>query len=126
MKHPHSPIMDDSDLLPSSPRKKLKLQEASFSPKMADTVDEAPNLPEVNPHHHISTTVQDQLTKPNTLGVSELLSAQSTSTTVDVADALDDRYDKETACGITEFVSPELLGFSGVLKKRYACFGCYD
>ena len=118
--------MDDSELLPSSPRKKLKLQEPSSSPKMADTVDGAPTLPEVNPHHHTTTTVQDQLTKPTTFGVSELLSAQSASATVDVADAPDDRYDKEAACGITEFVSPELLGFSGVLKKRYACFGCYD
>ena len=27
---------------------------------------------------------------------------------------------KETACGITEFVSTNLLGFSGILKKRYA------
>ena len=34
-------------------------------------------------------------------------------------DALDDRYSKETACGITEFVSPDLLGFSGILKKRF-------
>ena len=27
---------------------------------------------------------------------------------------------KEAACGITEFVSRDLLGFSGILKKRYA------
>lgn len=26
---------------------------------------------------------------------------------------------KEIACGITEFVCPELLGFTGILKKRY-------
>ena len=27
---------------------------------------------------------------------------------------------KEVACGITEFVSTDLLGFTGILKKRYA------
>ena len=117
--------MDDSDLLPSSPRKKPKLQDPLFPPKMADTVAEAPAVPKVNPHHQTNNTVEDQLTKPNTLGVTELLSAQSSSATINVADPLDDRYDKEAACGITEFVSPELLGFSGVLKKRYVCFGCY-
>ena len=26
---------------------------------------------------------------------------------------------KEAECGITEFVSPELRGFTGILKKRY-------
>lgn len=26
---------------------------------------------------------------------------------------------KEAECGITEFVSPQLLGFTGILKKRY-------
>ena len=117
--------MDDSELLPSSPRKKPKLEEPSFPPKMADKVAEAPTLPEVNPHHQTTTTVEDQLTKPNTFGPTEILNAQSTSATGDVADALDDGYSKEAACGITEFVSPDLLGFSGVLKKRYACFGCY-
>lgn len=32
--------------------------------------------------------------------------------------ALHDQVDKEVACGITEFVCPDLLGFTGVLKKR--------
>lgn len=41
------------------------------------------------------------------------------SKTADVPDALGDIGGKEAACGITEFVSPELLGFSGILKKRY-------
>ena len=35
------------------------------------------------------------------------------------ADTVDDRYSKEEACGITEFVSADLLCFSGILKKRY-------
>ena len=32
----------------------------------------------------------------------------------------DEQVIKEIKYGITEFVSPDLLGFSGVLKKRYA------
>lgn len=34
----------------------------------------------------------------------------------------DDRLDKEAQCGITEYVSPDLPGFRGVLKKRYTDF----
>ena len=41
------------------------------------------------------------------------------SNTAEVTDFIDDTSDKEAACGITEFVSPGLLGFSGILKKRY-------
>ena len=32
-----------------------------------------------------------------------------------------EQLSKEAACGITEFVSPDLLGFTGILKKRYDC-----
>lgn len=116
--------MDDSDV-PSSPRKKPKLENPPFHPTMADAVAEPPTVPEVNPHDQITATVDHQHTKPNTLGAAELPSAASTSAIGDVADAPDDRYSKEAACGITEFVSPDLLGFSGILKKRYACLGCY-
>ncbi len=35
------------------------------------------------------------------------------------AKAGSEQIEKEEACGITEFVSPDLLGFSGILKKRY-------
>ncbi|KAL8730242.1 MAG: hypothetical protein Q9166_004219 [cf. Caloplaca sp. 2 TL-2023] len=34
----------------------------------------------------------------------------------------DDRLDKEVHCGIVEYVSPELPGFTGILKKRYTDF----
>ena len=33
-------------------------------------------------------------------------------------DGPDTRLSKEAECGITEFVSPNLPGFTGVLKKR--------
>lgn len=159
--------MDEPEL-PPSPRKKLKLGEPSFYVKVADTVTNAPAIPEVIPHHHLATT-NDQLSKRTTVASAEvptpsemystpenlkadqssepriimpefkvedshddteapgdLLSKQATnasesqSAMVDVANALDDCYSKEAACGITEFVSPDLLGFSGILKKRYA------
>ena len=35
-------------------------------------------------------------------------------------EALQDQASKEAACGITEFVCPEVLGFSGIFKKRLA------
>ncbi|KAL8969013.1 MAG: hypothetical protein Q9197_004571 [Variospora fuerteventurae] len=34
----------------------------------------------------------------------------------------EDRLDKEARCGITQYVSPHLPGFVGVLKKRYTDF----
>lgn len=34
-------------------------------------------------------------------------------------DASHEQLRKEAECGITEFVSPELPGFTGILKKRY-------
>ncbi len=35
-----------------------------------------------------------------------------------------EEHAKEAAYGITEFVSTDLLGFSGILKKRYAFSDC--
>ena len=46
--------------------------------------------------------------------------SKSESNTAGDVNALDDIGGKEAACGITEFVSPDLLGFSGILRKRYA------
>lgn len=34
-------------------------------------------------------------------------------------DSSHEQLRKEAECGITEFVSPELRGFTGILKKRY-------
>ena len=30
----------------------------------------------------------------------------------------DEKVEKEARCGITELVNPELMGFTGILKKR--------
>ena len=168
-KSPYQPSMEDSDL-PTSPRKKLKLEEPSIGVKMADTVSKV--VPEITagiPHNdRASTTAQfsgrpttgsveasilsDTSTPPtNITNVQTLKSAVVTSESnvdnppnpsqasgdsrgeqtsnaletqsgITNADAIDVSYNKEAACGITEFVSPDLLGFSGILKKRYVFF----
>ena len=70
--------------------------------------------PELEDLHHQSEAPGVSLHKM----AANALKAQSSIT--DVADTLDDSYGKEAACGITEFVSPDLPGFSGILKKRSA------
>lgn len=165
MKRLHSPKMEEPEL-PTSPRKKLKLQELSFGATMADSATESlPEVPEVLnaiPRHDQAT--EDQLSEQSTfesisskdstkldglkapqisntsfpmpgakvddsrnhvaaarafyrLQAENALEAQSAVT--DVADAPDDTSSKEAACGITEFVCPNLMAFSGILKKRY-------
>lgn len=156
-----SPTMDDQEL-PNSPRKKLKLEEASADAKQTHTVSEAHSIPQVVPHNHTATS-NHLLNIPATMVSPDMpTSSQTLSTTVDMsvlptaksefevehshnhseafgdlldkkatnmaeakskiaglADAVDNGESKEAACGITEFVSPDLLGFSGILKKRY-------
>lgn len=73
-------------------------------------------IPEVKMEDlHQHSEAPSSLLKKNATYVSKARSADT-----DVADAQDDRSRKEAACGITEFVASELLGFSGILKKRYA------
>ena len=162
MKRAHSPTMDDTEP-PSSPRKKLKLEEPFFNAKQAVTVMEAPPIPEAIPHNH-TATINHQLSKPTAMNSEDIPSpmqtptptAKSSSTftnaipesemedshdlskasdalldhnttdpskaqseTADVRNAREGYDSKEAACGITEFVSRDLLGFSGILKKRY-------
>lgn len=173
MKRSHSPTMDEPEL-PTSPRKKLKLEEPSFHANIADTGMKTPAIPEVmaripiddnttrHTHEHPSLDATESSTsfnQPTTLemlhpaqicgppnamldskvensrdhseALGKLLSEQATnapeiqSAVMNGADNSDDRYSKEAACGITEFVSPDLLGFSGMLKKRYASSTCY-
>ena len=163
--------MDDLGL-PASPRKKPKLEELFSNAEMADTVTEAPAVPEspTNSLQSHSDTANDQLNNQTTIdstqaptssaatpqtlaalraaqisepsitlptskvkdlhdhseALGELLSKKNTnvseaqSATTNTTDTPDDVHSKEAACGITEFVSPDLLGFSGTLKKRYA------
>lgn len=154
----------DGQELPTSPRKKLKLEEPSSDAKQTSTVTEAHHpTSEAVPHFHTAAT-NHQLNNPATMvpvgmpnssrmsptpaHVSVLPTAKSESEVehshvhreafgdlldkkvtnlaeakteiAGLADAMDNGESKEAACGITEFVSPDLLGFSGILKKRYA------
>lgn len=87
-------IMDSHDL-PTSPRKKLKTYHDP-QPMMADAmVYEMPSKMQ-------SSTVDGQPPMKASSG--------------------EDRLDKEVQCGITEYVSPHLPGFQGILKKRYTDF----
>lgn len=76
---------------------------------MMDSVDiQPPPLKKLKSHHISMDGVMDE--------------TANTYATV-MADAGDnqaahDQFCKELQCGITEFVSPELPGFTGILKKR--------
>lgn len=72
----------DSPDLPSSPRKKLKMEQGHIS----------------NGTMGLETTTIDALALQQEHHESQL--------------------SKEAEVGITEFVSPDLLGFTGILKKR--------
>ena len=85
------PTMDDQDMS-SSPRKRLKLgMETTMPGSEVQTPSEQPAAPD------------------------EALSA----TTKPSMDYYELQLRKEEDVGITEFVSPDLPGFSGVLKKRF-------
>lgn len=66
-------------------------------------------------HHHMDTTMDDKPTS-NMPSATHIQPA-----TVDASDEMD-RLDKEVQCGIIEYVSPHLPGFTGILKKRYTDF----
>lgn len=86
--------MDISDTT-QSPSKRQKLEMASSSVTMDHTLAGAPNAKHSN-------------------GVDIVC---------DYSKSSGEEHAREGACGITEFVSTDLLGFSGILKKRYALFG---
>ena len=148
--------MDELDL-PSSPRKKLKLDEDA---ETANPASDAPATPELIPRSHTAST--NQISEPTRISASATISPSQASTSatqiavptsampdnkvenghlhveaqfnlsgegaVDASKAQSrftnvagplDEGSKEAVCGITEFVSPDLLGFSGILKKRF-------
>ena len=77
---------------PGSPRKKAKMEHSALLPP-----------PPASTMH------------PSTPGAGHV--AASGSDTL-----LDEQQKKEIRCGIIEYVSPDSLSFSGILKKRYAFF----
>ena len=97
--------MEDAEL-PTSSLAHTTASEVSAPP------DDVPDSNMKDSHHHSdarSTLVNEK--------AADALQAQPHNTSA--ADARDESYSKEATYGITEFVSPDLLGFSGILKKRY-------
>lgn len=79
-----------------SPYKRQKLETPSFNVELEHALPEAPSA---NP------TMGADCAREHSIVSSE-------------------DHAKETTYGITEFVSTNLLGFSGILKKRYAFSDC--
>jgi len=96
--HTHAD-MDDTDP-PATPTKKPKLEQTSTSTDVA--------MEDAQAELHTSADTQSAVPANHPQG-GMLEAAQPI-----------DQLNKEAACGITEFVSPDLLGFTGILKKRYA------
>jgi tRNA pseudouridine13 synthase len=86
--------MDDPDIH-TSPRKKLKMH--------------------VEPHHQLPNVSSSTSTAPSAdiSGMANLDPRAQPS-----SDGL--QFSKEAEVGILEFISPDLPGFSGILKQRYA------
>ena len=119
----HLPTTDDQSSKPTATDTaeaptSLKLSTALEPPKAAQISEQPTAMPEslVEDSHAHSEVPGDFLSRQ----ANNALESQPAAT--NVIHALDDCYSKEAACGITEFVSPDLLGFSGTLKKRYAFF----
>lgn len=77
---------------------KRRMPNISTEPLVPDSVAQPSTDPALNSIPSVSAKMESAPLKGNT--------------------ALHDQVDKEVACGITEFVCPDLLGFTGVLKKR--------
>lgn len=105
-KNPHVAMEDSA--LPATPTKKVKLEQPSstFDVTMEEKRAESPSMV----ISVTATAAKGSADANRTL--SEAFNAVQSS----------DTLDKEAVCGITEFVSPDLPGFTGVLKKRYALF----
>ncbi|CAL8574406.1 hypothetical protein XPA_000366 [Xanthoria parietina] len=67
-------------------------------------------------HHHMDKTAMTD--KP----ASDVPPATLTQPATGDAGHEKERLDKEVQCGIIEYVSPHLPGFTGILKKRYTDF----
>ena len=112
MKRIHQSNMEGPETT-DSPRKKPKFDPSTHNAHISDAGTEAslmmppPAIPEVikDPFRNTIQASQDQL---------------MTDASHDQPNTSDNQFSKEAACGITEFVSPDLLGFTGILKKRYA------
>lgn len=77
---------------------------------MMDRVDiQPPPLKKLKSHHLSTDGAMDETVNTDATVMADASDSQ---------DAIHDQFCKELECGITEFVSPELPGFTGILKKR--------
>lgn len=102
-----SPVMMDEADMQSPPQKKQKVSHLT----MDGTFDDAMDATVASTDQPISDLPDNQqevshVEPPVHLPANQL-------------DASHEQLRKEAECGITEFVSPELPGFTGILKKRY-------
>ena len=122
-----------SDHTPGSPRKKVKLEDTSSIYAVVKTSSSRPDTATISEHTASTNGNMSGTTSTQEQQVpSEASTREQTDTSCHTAeqgnvalippDPILDQLNKEKACGITEFVSPDLLGFSGVLKKRYTDF----
>ena len=129
--------MDDTEI-PTSPRKKLKFEQPEVTLVREDIKPQAPvsdrgSNTQVNTDSVMAvdsqniTAVSEGSAKNANINHSHKLSGPAPAVShLDATSANDlqyvtkDQFHKENVCGITEFVSPDLLGFTGLLKKRYA------
>lgn len=127
--------MDLSDD-PGSPRKKLKYEAPFFDGSAMDisstdenvTTLEGNIVPTLTTMDHTLET-EAQQKPPNTPTHHSLPATKASKNSTDgmtslisTSESADEHSNKEKACGITEFVSSSVPGFSGVLKKRYTDF----
>lgn len=110
--HPSEQSTIDSANLPIS-SKESTTQESLKAGQISETPLAMPGFKLEDSHGH-SEALSYLLSKQAANAAS-----QTQPAVADVADTVDDGYSKEATCGITEFVSPDLMGFSGILKKRY-------
>lgn len=76
---------------------------------MMDSVDIQPPLKKLKSHH---------LSMDGAMDETAITHATVKANAGDNQDTIHDQFCKELECGITEFVRPELPGFTGILKKR--------
>lgn len=128
--HEHS---SGSEEAPSDPPlKRRKVEQVQQVVAMADQLSSIEPDSQVQAdtiHNTMETSVPTAVSTGTNPNAPQKIASKATSSTAPstMADApnsqdgaLEDQVSKEATYGITEFVSPDLLGFTGILKKRYA------
>ena len=102
--------MDDTDT-PTSPRKKLKAYHAPLQQQADEIAVGSPLDTPKEQFPRLQATVFSESKTVASIAEAAMFQQENSETQIV----------KEAEVGITEFVSPDLLGFTGILKKRLAC-----